>query len=1022
MASASILFLRPPPNVEFVQGFPGIPSHLPERPAACIKGVVELRPGGNGIKAKWVKVELRKIETLPGGGAANTYPEFIGESPVALWQAKDEWDELRARDFPFQIRIPESVPPSIALERNAGIKYELVASVFVKGKRGLLRREATPTITTSTGIVIDKHELHSAWPIYAQPESRSRSVDGYTLVVNRTHTAYGPGDRIAVQTFVKNDSPHSNQVRYYEFSLREHVAYRPGAQPGGRKSVPTGRTSAIQEQRIPISMAAPLHPGMQAKAELSLQVPISHTTTTVSWAHRIEVAYAIHVKAVLAGGQQLALDLPITMSNWTRAQSADAVRRIGPAANLSGSAAARNSISGMPSQFPQMNQQPNGMQPGMPGGMQPGMQWGSQPMAPPDPPLNHPSHMNMNVMPQGHPMSAPAGAGWPARPPLASTVSGLSQPAHSDYASEFGAMPAGNTQRPLTVAGMPNGSYTGLPSGGMPPPPTNVSLPDVSTSNPPPPPEEPRTQAPPARRRPGTGGSNPTHRFTVVNVSPEYDEDLRPPMPNGSSSQPNGFMSADDEKRRLKEAMDRVDKFGVQSQPTQQTAGSSSAGASSSPAPASQPARKWLSAEDEKAQLAKQHELYDSARNRAQHLQSIASEMGGSSPAVSSQSAPDYTAPPPAGSSSSSTSAPPPVQGWLSAEEEKAKLFREAQAAVERTQGRMYTPNSPDPAPAPAPAPAPPNPARTSTWMSDGPSPMVGGSSSAGMSTGQALYQMAMANMRTGHGATNGSSNPAGHYLSAADEKEALRYRRAVEAAQNIHHQAAYMAPPTGDPVPYEALFPSGPSGGVSSPITQPIYPLNITRSRSPPNSGNVPQGGMAVSEPSAGKPPSPPPPARFDQPMNARDEKEMMRKLYDAQDSAARQPGGTTVAGGPPPPIINGTSPTPPPPSEYTTQGMDVVLGNGNSDGPLRRDPTISWGKRKALPDSIPPPLPERPPAEYYRYQDDTETAGSNALSPGGYIDVRPFSPFNFHYDSQQAPPLVPPPPPPLPPKPPVQ
>ena len=30
------------------------------------------------------------------------------------------------------------------------------------------------------------------------------------------------------------------------------------------------------------------------------------------------MSYAIHVKAVLAGGQQLFLDLPITMSNWTR--------------------------------------------------------------------------------------------------------------------------------------------------------------------------------------------------------------------------------------------------------------------------------------------------------------------------------------------------------------------------------------------------------------------------------------------------------------------------------------------------------------------------------------------------------------------------------------------------------------------------------------------------------------------------------------------------------------------------------
>ena len=39
------------------------------------------------------------------------------------------------KDFPFRIRLPETIPPSIGLEKDAGIKYELVASVCVKGKR-----------------------------------------------------------------------------------------------------------------------------------------------------------------------------------------------------------------------------------------------------------------------------------------------------------------------------------------------------------------------------------------------------------------------------------------------------------------------------------------------------------------------------------------------------------------------------------------------------------------------------------------------------------------------------------------------------------------------------------------------------------------------------------------------------------------------------------------------------------------------------------------------------------------------
>ena len=57
--------------------------------------VVELRPTGNSIKARWVRIELRKVETLPGGGASNTFIDLIGE-PVTLWQAHSEWDDLRA--------------------------------------------------------------------------------------------------------------------------------------------------------------------------------------------------------------------------------------------------------------------------------------------------------------------------------------------------------------------------------------------------------------------------------------------------------------------------------------------------------------------------------------------------------------------------------------------------------------------------------------------------------------------------------------------------------------------------------------------------------------------------------------------------------------------------------------------------------------------------------------------------------------------------------------------------------------
>ena len=118
--------LRPPPNIEFVQGksadrvhaaavvlipvdrLPRHPSGCPrppagscERSAYCYQHLschlvrligspvqaIEVRVGPGGVKAKWVRVELRKVETLPGGGLANTFFDFVGQSPINLWQA-----------------------------------------------------------------------------------------------------------------------------------------------------------------------------------------------------------------------------------------------------------------------------------------------------------------------------------------------------------------------------------------------------------------------------------------------------------------------------------------------------------------------------------------------------------------------------------------------------------------------------------------------------------------------------------------------------------------------------------------------------------------------------------------------------------------------------------------------------------------------------------------------------------------------------------------------------------------------
>ncbi len=55
----------------------------------------------SGVKAKWVRIELRKVETLPGAGVGSTYYDYVGPSPVNLWSTSDEYGHLRSVCFYF---------------------------------------------------------------------------------------------------------------------------------------------------------------------------------------------------------------------------------------------------------------------------------------------------------------------------------------------------------------------------------------------------------------------------------------------------------------------------------------------------------------------------------------------------------------------------------------------------------------------------------------------------------------------------------------------------------------------------------------------------------------------------------------------------------------------------------------------------------------------------------------------------------------------------------------------------------
>ncbi|OCH93867.1 hypothetical protein OBBRIDRAFT_817584, partial [Obba rivulosa] len=751
--SQAKLTLRPPPNIDFVQGYPGIPPGAPDRPQAAVKGTIEVRAGPLGIKVKWIRIELRKVETLPGGSVTNTFIDYVGQSPINLWQSSEEYTTLHTQDFPFFIRIPESIPPSIALEKGAGIKYELVGTMCVKGKKGFLRRDKSTVHAASSTIIIDKHELHTTWPVYSQPEARNLTQDGVTLIVDRSRTCYGPGDRIALMATVKSDTLHTVILRGFEFTLKETTVFRASPHTPGKKGAPQVKVTTVGEQKVPVNVT--LYGGTQHRAELTVMIPPQHTSATLNAARHIDITYALTVKTLMGTGQPLIMDLPVVVSNWPRAVSVEAMRRIGQPPNLC-------------------------LIPGQ-SGMQPGRRTSP-------PPANQPATLSIQAdaprpsLTQPHPYSMSEKSTDVAvqdtiSPPVARAIGQYSTAPVRSASVALGPIDEfGVTQR----AELTRSASTDRRS------------------------QEGHPYAQAGNYASQTIGTTPTGNGTIGVASPR---------PRSSTKVGGGsrLTVANYDDKELAEHPETARILARQ--------------ASSSATPRTPPinVQKWLSAEEEKKRL------YERAVASVERVQGITRSR---SPTELSQGHQD------AGPAQQSATTTPPRSAtqWLTAEEEKARLFAQAQAAVARTQGLGGS--------APSSPPA--------------------------MSAGAVLYSQAMSsinrNTSTQSSAfASGSSPPAAplqptpalapstqspiiQYPSADEEKAALRRyyeaKAAVDRTQGATSGSAMQAP-----IAYDALYPVQQSAVPTSP------PAFVPSSSSQPS---------YLSE------------------------KERLRRAYDAQDRAA--------------------------------------------------------------------------------------------------------------------------------------
>ncbi|KAF5378344.1 hypothetical protein D9615_008708 [Tricholomella constricta] len=965
------------------QGYPGIPPGGPDRPQAAVKGAIEVRVGPQGVKAKWVRIELRKVETLPGGGMSNTFYDFVGPSPVNLWTSSDEYGLLRTQDFPFSIRIPESIPPSIALDNRAGIQYELVASLCTKGKRGFLRKRKSVVVSTQASIIIDKHELHSTWPVYLQHETRQVVKDGCTLVVDRNQTCYGPGDRIAVMALLRSDALDNTILRGFEITLKEATVFRTGLQAGKKLLPPQVKVISISDSKLAINGA--LHPGTEHRAELTCSISPNHTTTSLNSARHIDVTYTLCVKAIVDHRPPIVLDLPVIVSNWQRVVSQEAIRRIGPAPTLSliPISPAHQTITRAeppPQRPPAASTLPLSKDSYSFGRNSPANAYSTLP--------THASGYHGSPAAK---VDELGGYGYSTRP----THNHSSSAASNTLSDEFGFRPPGST------------ATTGV------------------------------------GRRPGSANAPNANRLTITNALPSDIPQPETDTRERTSSSPHD--------------------------------------------PSTNSRGPWPSAEDEKQRL------YEAARAKVERIQGNVAGV---------------TTPPPQPAPIVQQAATPPRNGpWPTAEEEKLRLFNQAQAAVKKTQGLEYSPP-------PSLHGRSDSDGNRAVDLSRQPSTSKSPPSTKKQNTPAELYSQAMSArnqaMARQHSANASPQKsppkaPVPQYLTAEQEKAALkRYheaKMAVDRVQNAGYvaieDAGSLQTSGSGPIAYEHLYPdtkatassSTPAPVLTNDLPPPFeMPANLIPASHLSEKERLRRAyeeqdaaALARQNQTTAVNASPPPfsqhaptPARAPAAVNGNhglSEKEILRRKFEAQDALALNasagrtsppqtpPRGnattaTATATHSPSAGVRGQRPTPTPPTspgkiltaaeekallkaQYAArdaraaaqQQQQQQQQRGNGVGPSR--PTSSVLQPHSSPPA-PPPLMPRPPVEYIQETQEEDARVSKFAMNGTFpadealalahplptktstppLDVRPFSPFAPAFDSI-------PPPPPLPPKP---
>lgn len=191
-------------------------------------------------------------------------------------------------------------------------------------------------------ITIEKHELHSAWPIYNQSDVHAGENGLIRAKIHRSASCFAPGDRVKVKIIVFSNRVEPAKLKSVAFSIKQTVTFH-----GVKNSRLNLTSNSAANENKPASqhvetitskakqVGKKLYKGDSFNYDLECVIPKTHSLMTISTAKHIEVSYTMRVYVDISKAPIVIDHIPMLMTTFNRGESTNLIRKIGFVQGLS---------------------------------------------------------------------------------------------------------------------------------------------------------------------------------------------------------------------------------------------------------------------------------------------------------------------------------------------------------------------------------------------------------------------------------------------------------------------------------------------------------------------------------------------------------------------------------------------------------------------------------------------------------------------------------------------------------------